>query len=113
MVQWLRLHASTVGALRSLVRELRLYMLHDTAKKKTLPVFKLCLWLVVCYWAAASGLSLGHLVQPLPPSKWLRGGSGNDRGVDRGRRSLGLGWEEAEEGREWGWTLPLPLEFQS
>ena len=64
MIQWLRLHASTVGALRSLVRELRLYMLHDTAKKKTLPVFKLCLWLVVCYWAAVSGLSLGHLVQP-------------------------------------------------
>lgn len=26
---------------------------------------------------------------------------------------LGLGWEEAEEGREWGWTLSLPLEFQS
>jgi hypothetical protein len=53
VVQWLRLHASTVGALRSLVRELRSYMLHDTAKKKALPVFKLCLWLVVCYWAAA------------------------------------------------------------
>lgn len=40
------------------------------------------------------------------------GGGGNDSGRQR-RKAPGLCWGEAQEARQLGWVLPVPLEFHA